>query len=276
MTKARLNLVSGAAALYVLGLIAIQAHLLRYGILDLFLIRVHYIVIGFYVLATILPALTFAAIFECRRHLPHLSELTLGLAAVVLIVFGIWWWRFDLPSHVVDFGFYPYPRSYVLWNILWANLAILLVWSCASWLVRSGYPRRALRSVALIALAIVVVAYAFLFGRTIYPALSTGIGGGSPQFVVARTAAGGINCTAVHYNAENLYCIQLDSIPEAVRTRNWSDQLVGDTTSPIFRALLRNELLIVPVAKIEWIRIYSIMPAATIRRYLVEEKHIAP
>jgi hypothetical protein len=269
----------GAGVLYLLGLIAFQVHLLRFGILDLSLLQTRYLVVGIWVLLTVSPAAVLVALGELRlaNRIERTTCFLLGvIAAAIGVSLLVLYSRFPDVAQVFDFRFYGYPRWYVISNITSTNIQLCMVWICLCIARRLGASRNTISWVGSVLLALIIITHVVFFGRTVFPALSRGVGGGAPQ--LARVQVGGvsIDCILIHESATALYVMRLQRPVLEARLSRPLDQLAADKASPIRRALEQNEVMLIPSGKVDQVTLYGFDQTATLTRYLDDHRHMVP
>ena len=103
------------SVVYGIGLVAVQSHLLRFGILDIPAIDVYYLLVGLWVLACILPSVAVPIVVECSRwrterctehRFVKVAVLSVTLGILVSITFLLI--RFNSDQLLFNFNAYPY------------------------------------------------------------------------------------------------------------------------------------------------------------------------
>jgi hypothetical protein len=121
-----------------------------------------------------------------------------------------------------------------------------------------------------------IATHVVFFGRTVFPALSRGVGGGAPQLARVRTGGATFDCILIHESSTALYVMRLQRpVPEA-RLRRPLDQIATDKTSPIRQALARNEVMLIPNSRVEEVVLYGFDQGANLTRYLDLDKRMFP
>jgi hypothetical protein len=275
----KLAAAAATGLLYLLGLISFQTHLLRFGILDLSLLQSRYLVVGAWVLVSLFPAASLIALFELRMT-GRIERATYSALVIIVPMIGVllmvWYWRFPDTAQVFDFRFYGYPRWYAVSNVLLSNGQLLLTWSLLVLGRRSGVSRNGIVWVGTVLFVMVIVMHAVLFGRTVFPALSRGIGGGAAQLARLRIDEHDMICLLIHEGADAVYVMRLQrDVPEA-RLRRPFDQLASDPASPIREALERNEVTVIPNGRMAYLTLYGFDQKASLSRYLDKKRHAFP
>jgi hypothetical protein len=205
------------------------------------------------VIASVTPAMMIALAGEAFLF-PHAPRGTRALTVLggILVSWAasIWSYRFHTSAFVFDLRAYPYPTSYLVTNLIIGNLIILMVWVFFVLLKRTGFPHRPVMIAAGISTGLFVLMHAVVFGRTIYPAISGGFGGGAPVLAQVTVNGSSINGLLVHTSSDAVYLLRLDAIPRNFRTAR-KTRFARDTTSEVFLAFARNVVTVIPTGHID-------------------------
>lgn len=234
-----------AAALYALGLIAVQAHLARYGLADLGLLEVQYLTVGILVVLSLTPGICIVWMGELWLSGSDKRILTLvGTVISVLIVAVIsYHLRYDVIGQVLNLNAYPYPVWFIPWDILVFNVLVVSVWALSALVVAKGFSKRMTQKMVAVFMVPVLIGYAVFFGRVIYPALSPAIGGGAPQFAIITVDKHARAALLVHTTSSFLHFLPLSKMPETVGRRKATDRFVTDVKGPVWQALAENRVI---------------------------------
>jgi hypothetical protein len=264
------------SCVYALGIVAVQIHLLRFGILDITAIDVYYFLVGAWVLMSLLPCaalLLFIEFFLFGHRSVYAKTVSIGLA-VGLFCFIIGLIQYRAHQYVLNFNSYPYPKWYVYWNIIGVNLTLLLIWLIIVRVRNTGCPPSRARSVGLGLSMFAVFVFAVFFGRTIYPALDRGVGGGAPQFARLSLSENGQKpVMLVHVSDSYVYFMELSAFPADLESRGPSRQYATDRSGPVYHALARNFVTRISNDKIYRLDIIGFNQRAIIERYLFEGRY---
>jgi hypothetical protein len=260
-----------ASFIYAFGVLAVQVHLLRYGILDLSLLHVRYFVVGLWFIFTLTPAILLILLTElrlanaARRSVILELTVTLGIALVTIFVNA---WLYPLKEFVFDFNAYPYPKWYILLNVAWFNAAPITAWLIGVIVRWRGASLRTSRLVGSSTAIVLLLACDVFFGRTVYSALARGVGGGAPQFARICTESGNLECLLIHQSGDAFFLIGLAAHPVEIERRRPSDQLSVLSSSPVRPALTKNELIMLPNDKVKQVTIYGFSAEAALNQHL--------
>jgi hypothetical protein len=108
------------------------------------------------------------------------------------------------------------------------------------------------------------------FGRSTYPALDRGVGGGAPQFALLGTEGlGAQRILLVHSGAEFIYFLELadfpfkgDARPQPLR------QYTLNRSGPVYCALVKNEVVKLPATAVKRITTIGFSQRCNIEKYL--------
>ena len=257
---------------YIAGFLSVQVHLLRFGILEISALQAYYILVGFWFLLCIAPALATILALEYAlspsdsRRVRVLVVLTGGTIAAAAIAGGS---RFAAHQMILNFNAYPYPSWYAVANLANMNFSLVLVWVLSFAYSRFTGSKRTARKIGAAAGAIALSSAIIFFGRTIYPALDHGVGGGAPQFVEIMEDNGHRRIAMQIHAGENyLYLLELTALPAKFESRLAITQFTTDSGGPVFRALADNQILKLRNSRIDIVRIFGLSQRGTIGSYL--------
>ena len=264
------------SCVYALGIVAVQIHLLRFGILDITAVDIYYFVVGIWVLLCMIPCAVVLLLCEFllfRDGSVGTKVVSLSLAAG-LACFLTWLLQYRAHQYVLNFNAYPFPKWYVYWNFTAANLALFLVWLVLVRARKMGSPPSIVRAVGLGLSSFVILTFAVFFGRTVYPALDRGVGGGAPQFALLSLETGKQKpVMLVHVSDAYIYFMELSTFPGDLELREPSRQYVTDRSGPVYGALIRNSIARIPHEGVKRIDLVGFNQKAIIERYLFEGKY---
>lgn len=254
--------------LYILGLLSVQAHLLRYGIFDASLLEFYYIVVGGWLVISLLPAALvvgfLAAAFGRKRqagtrgrHRRRRPATVLGGLAIAFLI-GLWAFNYSALSLAVNLNCYPFPIDYLRFNLVCANTFLIVIGALAILLSRDPTRRREVTVISLVFLLVFFAVYGLIFGRTIYPAIDPGFGGGAPQ--LGTISLGGeepIPVILLFSSKTGRYFLKLERLPEKVADRDGYYYYLDREDSPVFKATFYGPVHFAPNARVTAITIFA-------------------
>lgn len=266
-----------AAGVYVLGLCAVHSHLMRYGVTEIAPIQLGYMIVGSQLLISLAPSLTVIVLVEGwmsgKLSVRQLLGAGTGSAVLVLLLLVLGW-RLELTVHVLNLIAYPYPRWYLALNLFWGNALLLSTWVLILIAARLKLlpPFRARPYL----LALPVLGYAVLFGRTVWPAIDRAAGGAAPECVELEGPTAPVKALLVHQSPTAFYVLQVDAFPDTLATSSRLVPLTYRGAGPIRNALENNRVLVLPCASITRLTYVNLSQHQTLRRYLDEGRHLFP
>ncbi len=262
-----------AICLYAIGLCSTHAQLMRYGIVEIAPLELSYVIVATHVLLSVVPAIWLIVLLEARlsnRLMPRQVAVAAGGMIPVALVLVILAWRFELAKLLFNFIAYPYPRWYIPMNLLWGNALLFFSWI----LLLVAARKRLLPSrYCGYGLAVPLLLYAVVFGRTILPAIDRAVGGGAPECVEVLNGATTVKALLVHQSATSLYLLPLEKFPSSRASRLTS--LVG-AAGPVRQAYERNRVLVLPSDSVQSISYVNLSYFNSIVRYLDKGRHWLP
>lgn len=264
------------SCVYALGIVAVQIHLLRFGILDITAIDIYYFLVGIWVLISLLPCAILLLLAEFSlfgKGSAYTKLISIGLA-VGFLCFAVWIIQYRAHQYILNFNSYPYPKWYVYWNFTVINLVLLSIWLILVRARKMGCPPSTARAAGIGLSSFAVLIFAIFFGRTIYPALDRGVGGGAPQF--ARLSLGdGENkpVMLVHVSDSYIYFMELSAFPRDLESRKPGRQYVEDRSGPVYRALAKNFVARISHDKVDRIDMIGFNQKDIIERYLFQGRY---
>jgi hypothetical protein len=270
--KTYLGIVIGVA--YAIGFFAVQVHLLRFGILDISPLQAYYLLVGLWFLLCISPALV--VIGAAEYLLSSVDSIRVKLIVLLIgttIIVASVGAAAQLSAHkmVLNFNAYPYAYWYTYWNLTVMNLHLISVWLLCFAYSRLRAFKRSTRKVAAIVGAIVVANAVIFFGRTVYPALDRGVGGGAPQFVqVTETNNKRHVALQVYAGEDHLYLLELAGFPPGFENRSAMTQFAVDSKGPVYKALVDNQVLKLNNNQVRSVRMHGLKQKEDIDKYLEE------
>ena len=266
------------SCVYALGIVAVQIHLLRFGILDITAIDIYYFLVGSWVLMSLLPCGVLLLVTEFvlfGKSSAYTKLISIGLT-VGLLCFSAWIVQYRAHQYVLNFNTYPYPKWYVYWNFTAVNLVLLLIWLILLRARKLGCSPLTARAVGLGLSSLAVLIFSVFFGRTIYPALDKGVGGGASQFAWLWLSIGdGVRkpVMLVHVSDSYVYFMELTAFPQDIESREPSEQYAKDCSGPVYRALARNSVTRISHDKVDGIDMIGFNQKKIIDRYLFEGRY---
>ncbi|HSS49562.1 MAG TPA: hypothetical protein VLX28_11520 [Thermoanaerobaculia bacterium] len=259
-------------SIYVVGFLAVQVHLLRFGILEISPLQAYYFIVGLWFLLCISPAIAvilaaeyLVSSYDSQRG--RLIVLIAGGSLSITTIASIA--RFSAPGTILNFNTYPYPSWYLFWNFALMNVSLILVWVLCFLGARHASFRRVMQKVAAIAATVMLADSVVFFGRTIYPALDRGIGGGSSQFTVVTCRDGkSFFALQVYAREKSLYLLELSALPAQFASRSARTQFVADSKGPVYKALADNQVIRMGNDQVSNVRILGLSQKAELDRYL--------
>lgn len=234
-----------AAALYTLGLLAVQAHLARYGLADLGLVEVQYLTVGILVVLSMTPGICVLWMGELwlsgsNKRILIVVGTAIGILVAAMISYHL---RYDVIGQVLNLNAYPYPVWFIPWDILVFNVLVVSIWALGALVAAKGFSKRMTQRMIAVFMVPVLIGYAVFFGRVVYPALSPAIGGGAPQFAIITADKSSRAVLLVHTTSSFLYFLPLSKLPETLTRRRATDRLVTDVNGPVWQALAENRVI---------------------------------
>jgi hypothetical protein len=257
------------AALYAIGVIAVQSHLSRYGAADAGLLEIHYFAVGAWILLSAAPAIV--AIGAAELYLLRTPKLVLALAAafvtVLLIAVANYQMSYDLVGSVFDFNAYPYPPWFIPWNLSIWNVVLVLIWIVLLMFRKLDASAQLVRRVGVGAVAVLTAMYSVFFGRVVYPALSAAAGGGAPHFSTITLAGAPQPALIVYMTSDLVYYLPIRELPVGMDTRSPRDRYLAGAEGPVWDAVARNLVVVRARQDISEIVLIGFSQEALLRRH---------
>lgn len=259
-----------ASAVYLIGFIVVHIHLLRFGIFEISAINLFYLLVGCLTLAALIPSFTVIMILEFyiylvpSEHKGSLKKKIVEGAFIVIFIITLAMiiilsvkkhenWRY-----IFNFNLYLYPKYYVVWNITVYNVELFLIWCFLLIIKRKNVLMEHLKYLAYGFLFIFFVNYSVYFGRTIYPVIHSGIGGGSPiASKITLNEEITYSSFILHRNAIGIYFYEANSLSLNIAELDPLEQYALDINSNFHKLAIENNVVFIPNAEIKKIVLFG-------------------
>ena len=255
---------------YLIGILITQIYISQFGIFEISLVESIYVFNGIVLLLTITPGFLIIVFSDFAYGKNNNTKIIVLSSISVFILFSLplyWIISYEFFNRLILFDCYLYPNWYFFANLVWCNsLLIGLYFFVRFFRDKIQFLRN--RIVLLLFFAVFIGVYIFFYSKTIYPALSSKIGGGHPreaQIFLSKESAK-IDALILLETSNSFYYADLNlEITENCNYKGLSNNQ---------KVLCENIIEYVNKSKIDKVIFLNKKNNSSIKRYIKDGKHI--